>query len=87
MEKYCLIINNVKKGEPIFTKVKNATLGKNVWYKNSNGNWYRGTIVRELEKVVMPFVPPPNNSRMAITIDCGDITILKNKNELFELQS
>ena len=80
---YCLIIKNAK--EEIFTPLKNANFGKKVWYKNENGNWYKGTIVKELEKVVMPLVPPPNNERMAITVDYGDLTLLQKEEDLFEL--
>lgn len=80
---YCLIIKDTK--EEIFTPVKIAELGKKVWYKNGNGNWYKGTVVRELQKVVMPAVPPPNNERMAITVDYGDLVLLQNQKDLFEL--
>ena len=87
MSDYCLIIKNASKKEEVFKPIKKAKLGKTVWYKNGNGNWYRGIVVKELEKVVMPLVPPPNNERMAVTVDCGDLVLLLNEDQLFELQT
>ena len=85
MKKYCLIINNVKEGEEVFKPITDAKLGETVWYQNGNGNWYRGTVVRELEMVKMPLVSPPNDEKLAITVDIGDIVLLLDKNQLFEL--
>ena len=84
---YCLIIKNANENENIFIPVQKAKLNQIVWYKNGNGNWYRGVVVRELEEVRMPAVPPPNNYRMAVTVDCGDLTLLLNENQLFELHT
>lgn len=85
MKKYCLIIGNISENEEILKPIEKAILGQIVWYKNGNGNWYRGTVVRELEEVIMPAVPPPYNYRMAVTVDCGDLVLLLNVDELFEL--
>jgi hypothetical protein len=84
---YCLIIKNANENEKIFIPIQKAKLNQIVWYKNGNGNWYRGIVVRELEEVRMPAVPPPNNYRMAVTVDCGDLVILLNENQLFELHT
>jgi len=84
---YCLIIKNANENENIFIPLEKARLNQIVWYKNGNGNWYRGIIVRELEEVRMPAVPPPNNYRMAVTVDCGDLVLLLNENQLFELHT
>ena len=87
MKDYCLIIKNADDSENVFVPVKTAKLSQIVWYKNGNGSWYRGTVVKELEKVLMPAVPPPNNERMAVTVDCGDLVLLLNEDQLFELQT
>lgn len=87
MKNYCLIIKNADEKEDIFLPIEKAKLNQTVWYKNGNGNWYRGTVVRELERVIMPAVPPPNNYRMAVTVDCGDLVLLLDENQLFELQT
>ena len=84
---YCLIIKNANENENIFIPLEKARLNQIVWYKNGNDNWYRGIIVRELEEVRMPAVPPPNNYRMAVTVDCGDLVLLLNENQLFELHT
>jgi hypothetical protein len=84
---YCLIIKNANENEKIFIPIQKAKLNQIVWYKNGNGNWYRGIVVRELEEVRMPAVPPPNNYRMAVTVDCGDLVLLLNENQLFELHT
>lgn len=87
MKNYCLIIKNVDDREDIFLPVKKAKLNQRVWYKNGNGNWYMGTVVRELEWVIMSAVPPPNNYRIAVTVDCGDLVLLLDENELFEFNN
>ena len=87
MKDYCLIIKNADDKEDVFLPVQKAKLNQTVWYKNGNGNWYRGKVVKELEKVVMPAVPPPNNERMAVTVDFGDLVLLLNEEQLFELQT
>ena len=87
MKNYCLIIERVEDNEEIFIPVEKAKLNQIVWYKNGNGNWYRGIVVRELEEVRMPAVPPPNNYRMAVTVDCGDLVLLLDENQLFKLHT
>lgn len=87
MKDYCLIIKRAEDNENIFIPIQKAKLNQVVWYENPNGNWYRGRVVRELEKVIMPLVPPPNNYRMAVTVDCGDLVLLLDENQLFELHT
>ena len=87
MKNYCLIIERAEDNEEIFIPVEKAKLNQIVWYKNGNGNWYRGIVVRELEEVRMPAVPPPNNYRMAVTVDCGDLVLLLDENQLFKLHT
>jgi hypothetical protein len=87
MKDYCLIIKRAEDNENIFSPIQKAKLNQVVWYENPNGNWYRGRVVRELEKVIMPLVPPPNNYRMAVTVDCGDLVLLLDENQLFELHT
>ena len=64
------------------SKCEPAKKGDKVCYKNTNGNWYTGVVTDELEKVTLPIVPPPNNTRMAVTVDYGDISLFQDESEL-----
>jgi hypothetical protein len=71
----------------IFLPIEKANLNQTVFYKNGNANWHVGKVIRELEQVKMTAVPPPNNYRMAVTVDFGDLILLLDENQLFKKMS
>lgn len=72
---------NIK--EEFLTPIVDVKVGVEVVYKNGNGNWYKGVILKDISMVKMLLVPPPHNYRSGITVDYGDVKLIQDKEELF----